>query len=178
MRISIKLTKNEKRTLSSLNLMKKLPSINIPRKNNNNELKEIKHVPTPLLPLHCPFNFCVTTHYRLCPRPYTLIKISMWKFHSLTHWLIWSWASQYIYTHSVPNWCINSLKHYFSGTKETKIQFLLCMMQKAHSSCVYKWTWQRDYHSVNVSDYWSVIGKWRIMLIFNNVEGLNLVHHH
>ena len=51
---------------------------------------------------------------------------------------------------------------------ETEIQFLLCMIQKAHEKHinefvvlhVFKQTWRWNYHSTNVSGYRSVIGKW------------------
>ena len=41
---------------------------------------------------------------------------------------------------------------------------------------VFKQTWQWNYHSMNVSGYRSVIGKWRILLKFDDYRGLNLVH--
>ena len=49
---------------------------------------------------------------------------------------------------------------------ETEIQFLLCMIQKALEKnsntfiilCVFKQTWRWNYHLMNVSGYWNVIG--------------------
>ena len=74
----------------------------------------------------------------------------------------------------------------FLQLNETEIQFLLCMTQKAlakHNNKfivlhVFKQTWRRNYHSMNVSGYWSVVGKWRMLLKFNDVGGLNSVQHH
>ena len=66
---------------------------------------------------------------------------------------------------------------------ETEIQFLLCMIQKAlekHSNMfiilhVFKQTWQRNYHSMNVSSYWGAIGTWRMFLSSTMLEGLNVL---
>ena len=63
---------------------------------------------------------------------------------------------------------------------------MLCMIQKTlekNSNMfvvlrVIKQTWRWNYQLMNVSNYWSVIGKWRMLLVFNDVRGLNLVHHH
>ena len=60
---------------------------------------------------------------------------------------------------------------------EPEKQFLLCMIQKAlekHSNTfiflhVFKQTWRWNYHSMNVSGYWNVIEKWRMLLKFNDV---------
>ena len=38
---------------------------------------------------------------------------------------------------------------------------------------VFKQTWRWNYHSKNVSSYWSVIGNWRMLLKFNDVGGSN-----
>ena len=40
-----------------------------------------------------------------------------------------------------------------------------------------KETWRWNYHSMNVSGYWNVIRKWRMLLKFNGWR-LHLVHHH
>ena len=63
---------------------------------------------------------------------------------------------------------------------KTEIQFLLCMIQNTvekHSNTfivphVFKQIWRWNYHPMNVSGYWSVNGKCR-MLKFNDVRGLN-----
>ena len=73
---------------------------------------------------------------------------------------------------------VNTLWNVMSQQRnETGIQFLLCMIQKAlgkHSNAfivhVFKETWRWNYHSMNVSGYWSVVGKWR-MLSLKMLEG-------
>ena len=58
---------------------------------------------------------------------------------------------------------------------ETEIQLFLCIIQKAlekHSNTfiilhIFKQIWRWNYHSMNVSGYWSVIGKWRMLLKLN-----------
>ena len=59
------------------------------------------------------------------------------------------------------------------------IQVVLCLIQKAlekHSNTsivlrVFKQAWWWYYNSMNVSGYWSIIGKWRMLLKFNDVGG-------
>ena len=64
---------------------------------------------------------------------------------------------------------------------------ICCVNQKAlekHSNMfivllhAFKQTWRWNYHSMTGSSYWSVIGKWSMLLKFNDAEGLNLVRHH
>ena len=79
----------------------------------------------------------------------------------------------------VSNWCIHSLKHYFSAKKWDRNKFLLCIIHK-HSNTfivrVFKQTWRWNYHSMNVSGYWCFIGKWTLLLKIYGVGGLNLHH--
>ena len=42
---------------------------------------------------------------------------------------------------------------------------------------MFKQAWRWNYHLMNVSGYWSVIGKWRMLLKLNDVGGFNLVRH-
>ena len=67
---------------------------------------------------------------------------------------------------------------------ETEIQFVLCMIQNAlekNSSTfivlnVLKQIWRWNYLSMNVSCYWSAIGKWRMLLKFIEVFSFCIFH--